>query len=103
MANIPHLAFPFRLSDLGAAVTEQDSAVEIAQAVEVVLRYRKGDRYEVPSFGITDPTFEEIVDIESIRSELLVWEPRAELVAGRTIVSELIQRIAIDVEERTDA
>ena len=56
MAVRPHFALPFRF-DVGgggravAAVTEQDSLAEIADCVELVLRFEQGDRRTLPGYG----------------------------------------------------
>lgn len=52
------ISFPFRLDLTGAVSTvEQDSDAEIDQQIALALLTRTGERVQVPTFGIADPTF----------------------------------------------
>jgi phage baseplate assembly protein W len=57
MADIPHLAMPFKYVAGKPVVVEQGSEDEIAQCVEVVLRTHPGQRKELPDFGCADLAF----------------------------------------------
>lgn len=100
MAEIPHFAVPFKIGVLGhgaptAMVTEQDTAEEILDCVEVVLRYETGFRQEKPEFGIADQTFVEgVPDTRRITQSVNVWEPRAETIITAN-VDELDALISI--------
>lgn len=85
MAEIPHFALPFRFTNGGAVVVEQDTADEIMTCALAVLLCPKGYRVEVPEFGYPDPTFTEgRPDAQVVEAVLGNWEPRAqELVETR--------------------
>lgn len=89
MVDIPHLALPVRFVGGAAVTVEQDSTDEIAQCVETILRYRPGQRPELPDFGVADPTFQMApIDLDRARAAVLEWEPRA-----RTIIELVDQAI----------
>lgn len=86
---VPHLAFPFRMMAGGSvSVVEQDSLEEIGQCVEVFLRTTQGERIEIPEYGIGDPVFDVNLDTEAIISDLLEWEPRAEVLMSEAFDPE---------------
>jgi len=96
----PHFATPFRLSGSSFAVIEQDSAEEIEDCVEVVLRTMAGSRVEVPDFGIPDETFQQLEPnptAETYLNAISEWEPRAR-VLGTATIEELAERITIESE-----
>jgi phage baseplate assembly protein W len=75
----PHIKLPFQLAGRAVAVVEQDSPDEIAQNVEVILRYPLGSRPELPDFGVRDLTFSEgQPDLNEIQTAITLWEPRAD-------------------------
>lgn len=50
----PHFSIPFRLAGTAIAVTEQDTAAEVADCVELNLRTVQGERATLTSFGRPD-------------------------------------------------
>jgi phage baseplate assembly protein W len=50
----PHFGMPFRLQRHAFAVTEQDTAAEVADCVELTLRTVQGERRTLPEFGRPD-------------------------------------------------
>jgi hypothetical protein len=50
----PHLGLPFRVEGNAFAVTEQDTADEVADCVELALRTVQGERRTLSSFGRPD-------------------------------------------------
>jgi len=54
MTDLPHLSLPPRLDGTHLAVTEQDTAAEVADCVELTLRTVQGERRTLPSFGRPD-------------------------------------------------
>lgn len=80
--DTPTLAYPFEILPSGKfREVEQRSLDDIAGCVEVILRYRVGERVEVPEFGIPELAFRESVEEVSgiIRESVLRWEPDADL------------------------
>ena len=72
------LALPLRLAGNRLAAVEQDSPEEIAQCVEVVCRYPRGLRPELPDFGSPDLAFREVpVGTDELAAAIERWEPRA--------------------------
>lgn len=52
------MSFPFRLDGTGAiASVEQDSDAEIDEQIALAMLVRPGERIQVPTFGVADPTF----------------------------------------------
>lgn len=77
-AKVPHLALPFRVERNGkVAVLEQDTLDEIAQSVLVLLLTHRGQRLEVPDYGIQDLVFDSDIDYSAITAAIFEWEPRA--------------------------
>lgn len=76
----PHFTFPFRFGQGGVPETvEQDTLDEIEQGVKVLVLTERGERIEVPDFGIPDLTFQTDLDVQSIREAAEEWDDRAEV------------------------
>jgi phage baseplate assembly protein W len=93
----PHFGFPFRLDGSSFAASEQDSADEIDDCVEAVLRTPEGSRIDVPAFGRPDGTFSQLGVAPSAEPYLVAveeWEPRA-VVSGSAEVEDAIERIVV--------
>lgn len=83
--SIPHWQFPIRFeaqgpggSPGGVIAVEQDSLEEVFSDVQFVAVCQKGACPELPTFGISDPTFgQEPLDPSRIVAEIQQWEPRA--------------------------
>lgn len=85
MTDVPHFSLPFRYDRLSdgrqrVAVTEQDTAQEIGDCVELILRTVQGDRATLPDFGRPEE-LEFTLDRELARSLVQQavdeFEPRA--------------------------
>lgn len=57
MAEVPHLAWPFRFAGRKLVQVEQDSIEDVQQSVHAFLATPRGSRPLNPDFGIEDPTF----------------------------------------------
>jgi len=78
--DVPHLALPFSFGGPGRHATEveQDTGDEIEMCAEAVVRTMKGQRIELPRFGIDDPLFRmNGANVDQIRRDVEEWEPRA--------------------------
>lgn len=54
------IAFPFRLDPTGSVATvEQDDDAEVDQQIALAMLVRPGERFQVPTFGVSDPAFAE--------------------------------------------
>jgi hypothetical protein len=94
----PHFRIPFRFDGFGVLLTnEQGTLDEIATNVEIIIRYERGSFEPLPTFGITYPEFSEKINIEKMKSEILEWEPRADLIFTEKpdLIDTHIQRINI--------
>jgi len=102
---IAHFAFPFTLAGSSFAVVEQDSSDEIVQCVEVLLSTTRGQRVELPEYGIGDPLFKDSVDVQDALNAIADWEPRASVVINTNIdsVDELVRHVRVQVEEGDQA
>lgn len=74
-----HLAFPLRVTPTGLATVVQDSADDIAQSIQLLLRTRPGERRSVPDYGLPDPTFGTRLDEDDVLEAISEWEDRAVL------------------------
>jgi phage baseplate assembly protein W len=93
----PSFRFPFAVVDGRAGVVEQDSPAEIAQAVYAVLATERGQRVELPSYGLDDVALlEGGVDPERLLTAVEEWEPRAALLTTESI-DDLVQRVKVQV------
>lgn len=87
-----------------AAVVEQDSIDEIANAALAILVCPKGFRVELPEFGLPDPTFSTpALDLDEIANALDTWEPRSASVLTQQpdALDELVVRAQVYVRVRT--
>lgn len=99
--SIPHFAFPFRFNEDSAAVLEQDTPEEVEQGVLVLVLTHRGERIEVPDFGIDDLTFQLELDLEAVADAAQEWDERAELFIEENpdLVQGMIRNVSIEVEE----
>jgi phage baseplate assembly protein W len=103
----PQFDLPFRLNAAGsdAVMVEQDSAEDVADSVETLLRTPLGWFEENPDYGVIDGTFDEgRVDVNEIHTAISQWEPRADVQMGASIDSDdfLSERIAAFVAVRSN-
>ena len=106
MTDVPHFSLPFRFAGSSAAVNEQDSIDEIADACLAILVCPVGFRVELPAFGLEDPTFSTPApDMDAIRAALDQWEPRASATISEypDLLDTLISHVEVDVQVRTEA
>lgn len=104
--DVPHFSLPFRFASPQAAVNEQDSLDEIADCVYAILICPTGYRVELPTFGLPDPTFAmPAPDLDEMREVVETWEERAGLLLDEhpDVFDELISRVQVDVQVRTEA
>lgn len=100
---IPHFDLPFRLDGLGhAKVVDQDTIEDVTNCVAAILHTFKGQRDEVPSFGIDDPTFElQPLDLGAIVDAVIQQEPRAAMMMTQhpdqfnQLVAEIIATVTL--------
>lgn len=104
MTEIPHFALPFNIVRTGeqsaAAETEQGSAEELFDCVHAVIRTERGTRIENPDFGVNHQEFHQgDVDLGRLQTEVLEWEPRANVVFSSRIdeIDRLVQKIKVEV------
>jgi hypothetical protein len=80
MTELPHFGQPFRLEGDHFAVTEQESANEVADCVELTLRTVQGERRTLPAFGRPDFlefTSDRELALSETQSAIEEHEPRA--------------------------
>ena len=105
MTDVPHFSLPFRFANPQAAVNEQDSIDEVADACLAILSCPVGYRVELPSFGLDDPTFSTPApDLDAIREALDQWEPRAAATLSEypDLLDALVSHVEVDVQVRTE-
>lgn len=102
MTDIPHIAYPLRLTATGLEQVEQDSIDDVRQCVHVLLRTPVGARPLAPDVGVEDPTFSEGVDPEQLAAELEGQEDRARITitaAAPDETGEQAVQIAVDLAD----
>lgn len=99
------LVWPLTVTAEGnLATVEQDSDDDIRQCIEAIVRYRIGDRYDLPEMGMADPTFEELpIDLSAIREVLERHELRAHVLleGGDELLEGLIAEIRAEWARNT--
>lgn len=99
--SIPHLSLPFRLQDGSFATSEQGTADEIADCVQVLVSTVTGQRIEVPTYGIPSPVFaQEAPQVSPILlATVQKWEPRANIAISDSVDStdDLVRHIRFAV------
>lgn len=87
-----HLALPLAVTSTGRlAALDQDSPLEVAQSVALLLATRPGERRAVPEYGALDMVAVGI-DPEVIAAAIADWEPRAD--------PAVVQQLTRGIEER---
>jgi phage baseplate assembly protein W len=96
---IPHFSYPFRLEGNSFAVVDQDTPDDIVQSVEILVATRRGQRQELPDYGIADPLFEDGLDLQDITDAIADWEPRATTAVDSEIddIDQYINHIRVNV------
>lgn len=98
--RVPHLKLPLKVGARGALETlEQDTVEEVAQCVEVLLSTERGERIELPSYGIEDPAFTVTIPLNEVQSQIEDWEPRAAVILNDEAdeADELLRRLRVRV------
>lgn len=95
--GVPRLRFPLRFTNGRTELVEQDSIEEIAQCVEIILRTPRGQRLDLPDFGIPDQAFRENgADLVALRSAIEQYEPRAAVVLEHDgVIERLVDRVTV--------
>lgn len=96
MADIPHLAWPFRVAARRLVQVEQDSFEDVRQNVAAYLSTVRGERTLSPDFGIEDPTFTSNFDAARLARDIEDAEDRADVTVTAT-PTDATGRLAIDV------
>lgn len=99
MADVPHLAWPFRMAGRQLATVEQDGIEDVQQNVYSYLRTPRGERSLSPDFGVEDPTFGPGVNAGQLAQDIEAAEDRAEVNvtvtpidgSGRTSISVAVE------------
>lgn len=106
--SIPHFDLPFRMSaqsgGISPAIVEQDTIEDVANCCEMGLRYRQTERFLVPTFGLTDPVFQEQpIDTATMIAEVLHHEPRGQMLMDQEpdAIDVLIVRVNTEVSLRS--
>lgn len=103
MADVPHLAWPFRMAGHRLAQVEQNSIEDVQQSVRSYLSTVRGERPLSPDFGLEDPTFGPGVDTDRLAQEIMDSEDgRADVeveATGADALGHQSVRIIVDLAE----
>lgn len=97
---MPHLRFPFSVSNGRTQVVEQNSIQEVTQCVLACLSTPYGSRQDDPEYGVDAGLFSPQSihqDITPILAAVEEAEPRARLL-GSVELESLVRRVVIEVE-----
>lgn len=73
------MSFPFRLDGAGSIATvEQDSDAEVDEQIALAMLTRPGERIQVPTFGVADPTFRGF-QLGALQRHLTDFGPRVQV------------------------
>ena len=100
LLETPQYALPFRLDESGEPVCiEQDSEEDVAQNSIVVLRYVKGTRSRLVTYGLEDQTLQQNgADLNDIAATVRQWEPDSDIsVVSEALDDDGIQTVRIDL------
>lgn len=89
-----HLAFPIAVTGGQLATLEQDSPVEVAQSVALLLATEPGERQAVPDYGYPSPLGRG-VNVEEVANLVAEWEERADPSLVEVTVTTLAEQRAI--------
>lgn len=99
MADVPHLALPFRFAaGVGrpAVTNEQDSLDDVAVCCFTACTFHLGQRVERPEWGLLDPVLAEPIAADALVTAVSEMEPRAEVYAEVDVDGEaLIERVRL--------
>lgn len=96
---VPTLAFPFQLNGRAdaALVVEQNSDEDVADALQVLLSTDRGERIELPDYGLPDQAFlQGGTDLTQIQATIDLWEERARIVLTAGVIQDMIQKASIE-------
>jgi hypothetical protein len=111
--HVPHFDLPFRLwYDSGLTVprvVEQGSIDDVSNCVEAAIRTVRGEREDLPTFGITDVTFRQLpIDTQDIIGQVRAHEDRASVLIEETpdrldaLVDTLTTKVSLREETGAD-
>ena len=102
--QVPHLRIPFEIVGGMPATIEQDTPEEIEQSVRVLLKTERGERIEVPEYGVPEWAFEAGEDLGEVMAAIARWEPRAaaQIEASPNPDDELHRIVTVSLDRRTD-
>lgn len=102
-SQVPHFAFPFRWDQNGRArIVDQGTHEEVRQGVEVLLLTHRGERLEVPEFGIDEVALQNDPDLTAAEEAALEWDDRVSLALEETNEGELVRQVLANLAHRED-
>lgn len=97
--SVPHLLNGLQFDPYGQVMTsDQDSNLDIASCVEMIIGTSPGQRTMVPLFGVTDMA-ETQIDIAEIQKNIAEYEPRANVQVGVRYDDNNNAFVSINVQE----
>jgi hypothetical protein len=102
MIQSPHFDIPFRFTSggSGAALAEQNTFLDIANCIEVIVRTPLGFRNDAPEFGFPDlALLEQPITTKDLVDLIVAQEPRAVILISEQpdYLDNLIDRVTIQV------
>jgi phage baseplate assembly protein W len=102
--SVTHFRYPFHVTGASVDTLEQDSFDEVAQSVQVILTTAKGERIEVPTFGIDDPvlTLSTVGQERTMLDAINQWDDRAQaaLQITQDNVDEFVRHVEVKIPDR---
>lgn len=88
------ISFPFRLAPTGYVVTrEEDDTAYYAELLGVLIATRLNERHQVPTFGVSDPTFTSL-DAQELADKVEHFGPPVRI---QTVTEEYVGNNTVNV------
>lgn len=95
----PLISHPFRLTAGGSVATHEDGTEEYyAERLALLILTKPGERVLVPSFGLRDPTFDE-VDDAMLAAQIELFGPPVTIASiGARPINDVIQEVIVEFD-----
>lgn len=88
------ISFPFRLAPTGHVVTrDEDDPAYYAELLGILVATKLGERDQVPTFGMSDPTFTQL-DAQELANKVEIFGPPVRIL---TVTEEYVGRDTVNV------
>lgn len=102
LVNTPQFKFPLQVVNGSVAVVEQDSEEDHFQNAIVAMLYLRGQRTELPEFGVPEQAFKRNgADRNEIIAAVRQWEPEVQVEVIDSIIKEGVNTVTVELTADT--